>query len=92
MDPRYLNMALKGKSIYSELNITRLRRSLMTAKEFTRLTGISKSRLSTIESRTSYIYYSEIRLVGKILNTTPEVISEGLMVRDNSIPCRRELR
>ena len=85
-EPRNLHTVLRDKAIYSKLNLRRIRRSLMPTKEFIKLTGISKSRIYNIESGTSYIYRNEIKLIAEILNTTPEVISEGLLVWDKDKP------
>ena len=68
-----------------EISLRTIRKTLMSARAFVKLTGISKSRLCDIESGIGYIYYDEIKLIAEILHTTPELISDGLLVWDKPI-------
>jgi SOS-response transcriptional repressor LexA len=70
----------------NETNLKKIRKASMPTKEFLRLTGLSKSKLSEIESGITFAYRDQIELIADILKTTPEIISEGIKVWDKNLP------
>lgn len=82
--------------MYSELNLDsnlrKIRKEAMSTKEFLKLTGISRTRLYEIEVGNSYIYQDEIEKIAKILKTTPEEVSKGLLIysKNTHIPFQKK--
>lgn len=70
----------------NETNLRRIRRSLMPVNTFLKLTGLSKTKLCEIELGISYISEELVEFIAGILNTTSEIIAEGLLVWDKDRP------
>jgi DNA-binding transcriptional ArsR family regulator len=69
---------------YYETYMKKIRKPLMSLPKLAKLTGITRSRLSDIEVRTSYIYEDEVILIAEILNVDPGELSKDLLVWDNN--------
>lgn len=93
--PKYAKRNIGAANVLvnpSQTNLRKIRKASMPTKDFLKLTGLSKTRLSEIESGTSYIYNDQIALIADVLKTTPEIISKGLLVwdKDRPLPFRKK--
>jgi len=69
---------------YYETYMKKIRKPLMSLPKLAELAGITRSRLSDIEARISYIYEDEAILIAEILNVDPGELSKDLLVWDNT--------
>jgi transcriptional regulator with XRE-family HTH domain len=66
---------------YYETYMKKIRKPLMSLQRLGELTGITRSRLSDIEARVSYIYEEEATLIAKILNVDLKELSKDRVSR-----------